>query len=91
MMKILAKLLGNVEDWKRGVALVILYAYGWQLCGWPIAAWITTLITAFTGFALPVPPILPWELMMSGTVTLAGIGGIETWRERGQHADPPKA
>jgi hypothetical protein len=52
-----------------------------------MAAWVTTLITAFTGFPLPVPPIMPWELMMSGTVTLAGIGGIETWRERG-HTEP---
>ncbi len=90
-MKILAKLLGNVEDWKRGVALVILYAYGWQLCAWPLAAWITTLITAFTGFALPVPPILPWEHMIAGTTTLAAIGGIQTWRERGQAHEEPKA
>jgi len=86
-VKILQRL--DVEDWKRGVALVILYAYGWQLCAWPLAAWITTLITAFSGFALPVPPILPWEHLLTGTGTLATIGGIQTWREgrRGEHTE----
>lgn len=74
----------DVEDWKRSVALVILYAYGWQLCVWPIAAWTTTLIASFTGHPLPVPPILPWEHMIAGTTTLAAIGGIQTWRERGR-------
>ena len=32
-----------VEDWKRSVAMVILYAYGYQLCAWPLLAWVTTL------------------------------------------------
>jgi len=82
----------DVEDWKRGVALVILYAYGYQLCAWPLLAWGTTLVTAFTAYALPVPPIVPWEILMSGTTTLATIGGIQTWRERVQHDahDPAK-
>lgn len=76
----------DVEDWKKGVALVILWAYAYQLCAWPIACWATTLITAFTGMGLPVPPIVPWEILMSGTTTLAAIGGIQTWRERGAPA-----
>ena len=87
MTRLLARL--DVDDWKRSIALVILYAYGWQLCGWPMAAWLTTLIIAFTGFPLPVPPLLPWELLAAGTLQLATIGGIQAWRERGQqHADP---
>jgi len=76
-----------VEDWKRGVALVILYAYGYQLCAWPLLCWATTLITALTGYPLPVPPIVPWEILMSPTTTLATIGGIQTWRERGHAAE----
>lgn len=82
-MKLLKAL--DVEDWKRGVALVILYAYGYQLCAWPLLCWAITLLIAFTGMALPVPPIVPWEILMSGTTTLATIGGIQGWRER---ADP---
>lgn len=73
----------DVDDWKRSVAMVILYAYGYQLCAWPLLAWATTLFTAFTSFNLPVPPIVPWEHLMAGTTTLAAIGGIQTWRERG--------
>jgi hypothetical protein len=79
-----------VDDWKRGVAQVILYAYGWQLCGWPMAAWITTLITALTGYPLPVPPLLPWELLAAGTLQLATIGGIQTWRESVEARQHPK-
>jgi hypothetical protein len=81
MSRMLAAL--AVDDWKRSVAMVILYAYGYQLVAWPLLAWGTTLFTAFTGFNLPVPPIVPWEHLMAGTTTLAAIGGIQTWRERG--------
>ncbi len=86
-MKILSAL--AVEDWKRSVAYVILYAYGYQLCAWPMLAWGTTLVTAFTSYALPVPPIVPWEHLVAGTTTLAAIGGIQTWREGRQHDGPP--
>lgn len=84
MSSLLARL--DVDDWKRGVALVILYAYGYQLCAWPLLSWAVTLAIAFTGHPLPVPPIVPWEILMSGTTTLATIGGIQTWRERGRDA-----
>ena len=77
----------DVEDWKKGVALVILYAYGYQLCAWPMLSWATTLFTAFTGYNLPVPPIVPWEHLMTGTTTLAAIGGIETWRNKVHSAE----
>lgn len=83
MSRLLARL--AVDDWKKSVAFVILYAYGYQLCAWPLLAWGTTLVTAFTGYNLPVPPIVPWEHLMAGTTTLAAIGGIQTWRERGSH------
>lgn len=89
MTQILAHL--AVEDWKRGIALVILYAYGYQLCAWPLLSWAVTLVIAFTGHPLPVPPIVPWEILVSGTGTLATIGGIQTWRERIEHGSEPKA
>ena len=70
------------EDWKRSVALVILWAYGYQLAFWPLAFWVMTLLTTFTGVQWPAPPIVPWEQLVAGTSTLATVGGIETWRER---------
>jgi hypothetical protein len=69
-------------DWKRAVALVILYAYAYQLVLWAPLAWVTTLITALFGQALPVPPIVPWEHLLAGTTTLATIGGIAAWRDQ---------
>lgn len=71
-------------DWKRSIALVILWAYAYQLVVWPSLFWLTTLVTALTATQIPGPPIVPWEALMSGTTTLATIGGIETWRERGK-------
>lgn len=70
------------EDWKRAIALTILWAYGYQLVFWPFTFWITTLLTMFTGFQWPAPPVVPWEQLVAGTGTLATVGGIETWRER---------
>ena len=68
-------------DWKRSIALVILWAYAYQLVAWPMLFWATTIVSTFwTQF--PAPPIVPWEVLMAGTTTLASIGGIETWRER---------
>ena len=69
------------EDWKRGIAVVILWAYGYQLVVWPILFWITTLLTTFTGTQWPAPPVIPWEQLFLGTGTLAAVGGIQTWRE----------
>ena len=71
----------NPDDWKRGVALVILWAYAYQLVAWPILFWGTTLLTLFTGQQWPAPAIVPWEQLAAGTATLATVGGIETWRE----------
>lgn len=72
----------TVDDWKAGVAHVILYAYAYQLCGWPMLFWLTSLLTLWTGQQWPAPPLLPWEHLATGTGTLAAIGGIETWREK---------
>jgi hypothetical protein len=72
----------GVEDWKRAVALVILWAYAYQLVAWPLLSWGATLVTALAGLPLPVPPVTPWEHLMAGTVTLASIGGIQTWRDK---------
>lgn len=70
------------QNWKRGVALVILWCYGYQLCAWPALTWAMGLVSAATGAAWPGPPQLPWEAMATGTLTLATVGGIETWREQ---------
>lgn len=79
----------GVEDWKRGLALVILWAYAWQLCAWAPLAWLTTLVTALTSYALPVPPLLPWELLATGTATLGTVGGLQKWGEK-IHLEGPK-
>lgn len=89
MNRVLAWL--SVEDWKRAVALVILYAYGYQLCAWPLVSWCVNLVGSFAGLAIPVPPVLPWEHLIAGTTTLGTIGGIQTWRERLGQADGVQA
>jgi hypothetical protein len=70
------------EDWKRGIALVILWAYAYQLVAWPLLFWVTTLLTLFTTKQWPAPPLVPWEHLLTGTSTLGMVGGIETWREK---------
>jgi len=70
------------HDWKRGIAFVILWAYGYQLVAWPLVFWVTTLLTALGGYQVPTPPIVPWEQLFAGTATIATVGGIESWREK---------
>lgn len=72
------------DDWKRGIALVILWAYGYQLVAWPILFYVSAIATAH-GLTWPAPVIVPWEQLLAGTTTLATVGGIQAWRERGQH------
>jgi hypothetical protein len=79
--------LPNPKDWKRGVAMVILYAYAYQLVAWPILFWVTTLLTIFTGLQWPAPPIVPWEQLTIGTGTLMGVGGIQAFKDG--RATPP--
>lgn len=76
----------NPEDWKRGVALVILWAYAYQLVFWPIGSWVMALLTLFTDKQWPSLFIVPWEQLAAGTATLATIGGIQTWREKKRDA-----
>lgn len=71
------------EDWKHGVAIVILWAYFYQLVAWPAIFWFMALLTLWTGVQWPAPPIVPWEQLTAGTTTLAAVGGIEVWK--GQH------
>jgi hypothetical protein len=72
----------NPDDWKRSVALVILWAYGYQLCLWPLMFWFTAVLTMWTGFQWPAPPLMPWEHLATGTGTLGMIGGIQAWRDK---------
>lgn len=69
------------DDWKRGVALVILWSYAYQLVAWPPLWWIAAFINT-RGITVPLPPLLPWELLGSGTLTLASIGGIQAVRDK---------
>jgi ABC-type nickel/cobalt efflux system permease component RcnA len=69
------------ENWKRGIAGVILWAYFYQLVAWPLLFWLTTLLTMWTGKQWPAPPVQPWEQLLAGTTLLGTVGGIETWRE----------
>lgn len=85
-------------DWKRGVALVILWAYAYQLVVWPLWTAAAAYLSWWLGLAvpLPAPVIVPWEQLIAGTTTLATVGGIETWREgrraeRGLRADDKEA
>lgn len=71
----------NPEDWKRGIAMVILYAFAYALVVWPALFWMTTLLTMFTGMQWPAPPLMPWEQLVSGTGILATVGGLQTWRD----------
>lgn len=71
-----------IEDWKRSIALVIMWAYAYALLGWPLLFWITTVISALTSHQVPAPPVVPWEQLFAGTTTLATIGGIQTWRDK---------
>jgi hypothetical protein len=70
------------EDWKRAVALVILWAYAYQLCAWPLLFWMSLLVTAFTGHTVPAPPLMPWEHLATGTGTLGMIGGIQVAKDK---------
>lgn len=70
------------EDWKRAVALVILWAYAYQLIVWPIWFNAAVLLNAMLGLSIPAPVIVPWEQLATGTATLATVGGIQAWREK---------
>lgn len=78
----------KVDDWKRSIALVILWAYAYQLVAWPLLSWAMLIAAAVLGGVWPAPPIVPWEQLVAGTTTLATVGGIQTWRDkvRGEQA-----
>jgi hypothetical protein len=69
------------EDWKRAIALVILWAYAYQLVVWPMLFHLTNLVNYALGLTLPAPPLLPWEHLLTGTTTLGMVGGIQAWRD----------
>jgi hypothetical protein len=70
------------EDWKRGIAFIILWSYGYQLVVWPLWFNLITFINAIHGTSLPAPIILPWEQLAAGTGTLAAVGGIQAWKDQ---------
>jgi hypothetical protein len=44
--------------------------------------WLSLLVTAFTGQAVPAPPLMPWEHLATGTGTLGMIGGIQVAKDK---------
>ena len=70
------------EDWKRSIALVILWAYAYQLVVWPLWFNLVTLLNSVHGIMLPAPVIVPWEQLLAGTTTLATVGGLQAWRDK---------
>lgn len=80
----------TVADWKKGLAFTVLWAYVYQLTAWPLLFWGTTLITAFTGFQIPAPPIVPWEQLIAGTTTLATVGGLQALRDKWTAPEEPR-
>ena len=83
MLSVLRRL--QVDDWKRGIALVILYTYAYQLVAWPLLTWAASIGAAVCGCTWPAPPVIPWEQLTVGTGTLATVGGIEAWRDGARH------
>lgn len=70
------------DDWKRSIALVILWAYAYQLIVWPLWFNLVTLLNATFGLSLPAPVIVPWEQLIAGTTTLGTVGGIQAWKDK---------
>ena len=70
------------EDWKRSIALVILWAYAYQLVVWPLWFNLMVFLNSVFGLSLPAQVIVPWEQLLAGTTTLGTVGGIQAWRER---------
>ena len=70
------------EEWKRGIALVILWAYAYQLIVWPIWFNLVTFLNSVHNLTLPAPVIVPWEQLLAGTTTLATVGGLQAWRDK---------
>ena len=70
------------EDWKRGLAFVVLWAYFYQLVLWALWFNAITLLNYLFDVTLPAPVIVPWEQLVTGTATLATVGGLQKWGER---------
>lgn len=79
------------DDWKRSIALVILWAYAYQLVVWPLWFNAAVFCNAMFGWSLPAPVIVPWEQLIAGTTTLGTVGGIQAWRENSAAGASPAA
>jgi hypothetical protein len=69
------------DEWKRVFAWVVVYGYAYDVIGWPLIFWGTTLLTEFTGRQWPGPPLVPWEQLAVATANLAVIGGVQLMRD----------
>lgn len=75
------------SDWKRIYALTVVYGYMYQIIFWPMAFWLTTILTLRTDLQWPAPPLLPWEYLLAATANLAVIGSVQMLRDRGTHKE----
>ena len=75
------------DDWKRSIAMVILWAYAYQLVIWPLWFNAVVILSAIFDVVIPAPIIVPWEQLLAGTTTLATVGGIQAWREKDAPVD----
>jgi hypothetical protein len=70
------------DEWRRSIALVILWAYAYQLIVWPLWFNGSVIFSAIFGVNIPAPVLLPWEQLIAGTTTLGTVGGIQIWRDK---------
>jgi hypothetical protein len=70
------------DEWRRSIALVILWAYAYQLCIWPLWFNLAVILNAMFNLSIPAPIIVPWEQLLAGTTTLGTVGGIQAWRDK---------
>jgi hypothetical protein len=70
------------SNWKRIYALTVTYGYMYDIILWPIIFWLTTIITVFTPWQMPAPPLVPWEQLAVATGNLLVIGAVQFVRDR---------
>lgn len=76
------------RTWKRWCALIVVWAYAYALLIHPALVWLCVFLTAFSAqlfgapVAFPVPPEIHETLLLTGTLQLVSIGGIEVMKKR---------
>ena len=77
------------EDWKLAFAWICVWGYAYDVVIWPLVFWITTLLSTFTRWQWPAPPLVPWEQLAVMTANLAVIGTVQLFKDRQKSKDDP--